>query len=134
MSWLRNTIAYTNRRTYILIQKIKTITLTLNMIFTCIRLFQTRNNIRRSLACSILRSGQNIAVLQNDRNSLFLHRRGFLEPLFENSHEQFSLEKEIFKVTTFGLGHIFCLVPFIFFRSDEAIFVGSGARDDLFGL
>jgi len=60
---------------------------TLDMILTGICLLHAGNNVSGSLSSSILCSRKYISVLQNDWNSFFLNRGGFLEPLFENAHQ-----------------------------------------------
>ena len=66
-----------------------------------------------------------IAVLENDRDRLFLNGGRFFKALLKDSHEEFPLEEEILKVSALGLSDILGLVAGVFCGGDEAVFVGA---------
>ena len=103
--------------------------LTLNLFLIRVGLFEAGNNVRRRLSGSVLGSGQDISILQDNRDGFLLNRRWPLKSLFENSHEEFSLEEKVFKFSSLGVGDILGLVSGVFLGLDETILVGPSPLD-----
>lgn len=104
----------------------------LNIGLRSIRLLQAGDNVRSRLPRPVLGSGQDIPILKNDGNGLFLNGGRLFKSLLEYTHEELSLEEEIFKVSSLGLRDVLGLVTFIFLGGSETIFVGSRAGDRFF--
>lgn len=98
----------------------------MNLVDLGVDPFEGRNDEGGRFPRSVLSSSENISSGQCDGNSFLLNRRWFLKlrptisaretcegrrerlaySCFEDSHEQFSLEKVIFKLVSFGRSNI----------------------------
>lgn len=105
--------------------------LTLDVILGRVRLFEARDDVSGGLARAVLGPGQDVAVLQDDRDGLLLDGAGLFESLLEDAHEELPLQEEVLEVPPLGLRDVLGLVAAVLGGGDEAVAVRSGTGDGL---
>ena len=87
----------------------------LDLVAARVEALEDRDAEGRGLARAVLGAREDVAARQRDRDRLLLDRRGPLEPLLVDAHEELALEEVVLELVALGAGDVLFLFRFFGF-------------------